>query len=179
MSEPNHDDGATPEVDEPTGDDVQAELASLRDQLQRVMADYANYQKRAQRDTQDARQLARADLIKDLLPVLDDMERALDAARSNHGEDDPLFVGMQLVHDKAMDVLGKAGLTVIDAVGKPFDPGRHAAVMQQPSEAHPPQTVLEEVQKGYAFNDRTIRPASVVVSVQEEEPPDAEPAEDA
>ena len=97
------------------------------------------------------------------------MERALDAARENHGEDHPLFQGMQLVHDKALEALGKFGLAVINAEGKSFDPDRHSALMQQPTTDHPPQTVLQDLQKGYRLNDRTIRPSSVVVAV---EPPD-------
>jgi len=157
--------------------DLQTERDDLLDRLQRVSADYANFQKRAQREKDEARHFAHAEIIKTFLPVLDDMERALEAARDNHGEDDPLFKGMQIVHDKALDILGTFGLTPIDAVGKSFDPDRHAALMQQPSEDHPPQTVLQELQKGYVLGDRTIRPSGVVVSV---EPPEdeAEPSAD-
>ena len=146
------------------------ERDDLLSRLQRVSADYVNYQKRAQRDVSEAREYANEALIKSLLPVLDDMERALDAARENHGEDDPLFQGMQLVHDKALDVLGTFGVTAIEAVGADFDPEKHAAVMQQPSDEHPPQTVLGELQRGYELKGRTIRPSSVIVSRE----PDAE-----
>ena len=165
---------APPEVD------LQAERDDLMDRLQRVSADYANFQKRTHREKQDDRQFARADVIKGLLPVLDDMERALDAAREDHGEDDPLFQGMQLVHAKALEALGKFGLTVIDAVGQSFDPDRHAALMQQPSDDAPDQTVLQELQKGYALNGRTLRPSGVVVSCQPPTPDqtDSEDAED-
>ena len=155
----------TPEA-APVEVDLQADRDDLMDRLQRVSADYANFQKRAQREKQDDRQFARADVIKGLLPVLDDMERVLDAARENHGEDDPLFQGMQLVHAKALEALGKFGLTAIDAVGQSFDPDRHAALMQQPSDDAPDQTVLQELQKGYALNGRTLRPSGVVVSCQ-------------
>ncbi|MHC4562792.1 MAG: nucleotide exchange factor GrpE [Planctomycetota bacterium] len=157
---------------------LEAERDDLLARLQRVSADYVNFQKRVQRESGESRQFAHAELIKALLPVLDDMERALEAARDNHGEDDPFFQGMQLVHDKALETLGKFGLTVIDAVGKPFDPDRHAAMMQHPTTDHPPQTVLTEVQRGYVFGDRTLRPSGVVVSVEPPTESEEQPAED-
>ena len=152
--------------------DIVAERDDLLQRLQRLSADYANYQKRAQREKTEDRTRAQAEVIKALLPVLDDMERALEAALENHGEDDPLFQGMQLVHDKALELLGGFGLTAIDAIGKSFDPDRHAAMMQQPTDEHPPQTVLQELQKGYALKDQTLRPSRVIVSVE------PQPAED-
>jgi molecular chaperone GrpE len=162
------DKAAKPKADKvPAGDDpsqARDERDDLLARLQRVSADYLNYQKRAQRDVADAREYANEGLIKSLLPVVDDMERALDAARENHGEDDPLFTGMQLVHDKALEVLGTFGVTGIEAVGADFDPEKHAAMMQQPSDEHPPQTVLQELQRGYQLKGRTIRPSSVIVS---------------
>ena len=91
---------------------LRAERDDLLARLQRVSADYLNYQKRVQRDIADAREFANAELIKSLLAVLDDMERALEAAKANHAADDPLLVGMQLVHDKAA---GDAG--AVRAVG--------------------------------------------------------------
>jgi molecular chaperone GrpE len=93
----------------------------------------------------------------------------LDAARENHGEDDPFFKGMQLVHDKTMEALGKFGCTVIQAVGEPFDPDKHAAMMQQPADEHQPQTVIQELQKGYSLHGRTLRPSGVIVAVALEE----------
>ena len=144
--------------------DVRAERDDLLDRLQRVSADYRNYQKRVQRDISQARAFANEELIKALLGVLDDMERALDAARANHSQHDPLLAGMQLVHDNALRTLGKFGLTAIEAEGKPFDPDRHAAITQQVSDEHPPGTVLKELQRGYQLKGRTIRPAGVIVS---------------
>ena len=109
--------------------------------LQRVSADYVNYQKRVQRDIDAARSFANESLIKALLAVLDDVERALEAGRAGHDENDPLLSGMELVHDKALETLDRFGLTAIEAEGKPFDPEIHSAMMQQPSDVHPPQTV--------------------------------------
>lgn len=153
----------------PAAEGPVAALTKERDdllaRLQRVSADYLNYQKRVQRDGEAARQFANKELMTSLLGVLDDMERALAAARESHDDDDPFLTGMQLVHDKAIETLGKFGLTVIHAEGKPFDPELHSAMMQQPSEDLPPQTVLTEVVRGYQLNGRTLRPAGVVVSV--------------
>ena len=172
------DEAETMEAPEPLGrtlpdDDSMARIITERDdlmeRLQRVSADYLNYQKRSQRDVAQAREFANEQLIKSLLPVLDDMERALSAAQANHPEGDPMLSGMQLVHDKTLETLGRFGLEAIEAVGKEFDPDRHSAMMQQPSDDHPPQTVLQELQKGYALKNRTIRPSAVVVS---EVPPD-------
>ncbi len=150
-------------------DDLQAERDDLFARLQRLGADYQNYQKRVQRDIAQAREFANDQLIKSLLGVLDDMERALQVARDNHGEDDPLYKGMQMAHDKALETLGGFGLSGIEATGKPFDPERHSAMMQQPSSEHPPQTVLQELQKGYQLKGRTIRPAAVIVSTEPKE----------
>ncbi len=140
--------------------DLSAQRDDLLARLQRLSADYLNYQKRAGREIDEARRFANTELVKDFLAVLDDMERALEHA----AEDDPLTEGMQLVHDKAMEILGRYGLEPVVAEGKPFDPQRHEAVMAEPSEAHETSTVLRELQRGYEFKGRVLRPAKVVVS---------------
>jgi molecular chaperone GrpE len=149
---------------------LQSERDDLFARLQRTAADYSNYQKRIQREMAEARNFANTGLITQLLSVLDDMERALEAAADNHGPDDLLLVGMQLVHDKALEVLGGFGLEIIEALGRPFDPEVHSAMLQQPSAEHPPQTVVRELQRGYKLKGRTIRPAAVVVSTEPESP---------
>jgi len=168
----------TPVADTPAGD-AMADLARERDdllaRLQRVSADYMNYQKRVQRDMEAARTFANEEIIKALLGVLDDMERALAAGRKSHDVDDPFVIGMQLVHDKALETLGKFGLVAIEAEGKPFNPELHSAMMQQPNADHPPQTVLTEVVRGYQLKGRTIRPSGVVVSKVPEPAKDPEP----
>jgi molecular chaperone GrpE len=146
-----------------TPEAVKAERDDLLARLQRVSADYLNYQKRVQREMTEGREFANTNLIRDLLAVLDDMERAMEAARENHA-DDPLLAGMQLVYEKALEVLGRYGLKRIDAEGEPFDPTCHEAMMQQPSEEHETPTVLQELQSGYELKGRVIRPARVVVS---------------
>ncbi|MHC4982475.1 MAG: nucleotide exchange factor GrpE [Planctomycetota bacterium] len=163
------------ELSEPEA--LQLERDDLLSRLQRVSADYLNYQKRVQKDIAQAREYANEELVKALLGVFDDMERALAAARENHDEDDPLLAGMQLVHDKALETMGRFGLTVIEAEGRKFDPELHSAVLQQPCDDRPPMTILQEVQKGYRLKQRTIRPSSVIVAREPEEPPAAREAE--
>jgi molecular chaperone GrpE len=149
---------------------LRAERDSLLARLQRLSADYRNYQKRVQKDVEQAREYANEELMRSLLTVLDNMERALYTARENHGEEDPLYKGMQLVHEQALATLGRFGLTVIEARGQTFDPELHAAVLQEPSEEHPPLTILREVQKGYRLKGRTLRPSAVVVATPPQPP---------
>ncbi len=146
--------------------DVAAQRDDLLARLQRVSADYLNYQKRAAREIADAREFANAELVKDLLTVLDDMERAL----AHAAEDDPLSEGMRLVHDKALEILSRYGLEPIAAEGEPFDPQRHEAMMTEPAAGYDSPTVLRELQRGYEFKGRVLRPTRVVIS--------APPAED-
>ena len=154
----------------PDAQQLQAERDDLLARLKRVSADYLNFQKRQGRAIAEARDYAVADLIKELLAVLDDMERAMAAAEANHDAADPLLAGMRLVYNKALEVLAKSGLRQIDAVGEPFDPERHEAMMQEPSDAHHEPTVLRQLQRGYELKSRVLRPARVVVSA----PPPAE-----
>ena len=164
---------------EAPAENLATERDDLLERLQRVSADYLNYQKRVGRDLDEARQFANADLIRDLLAVLDDMERALDAGRENHPPDDPLLTGMQLVYDKALEVLSRHGVTPIEAVGEPFDPNRHEAMMQQPSDECDGPTVLQDLQRGYELRGRLIRPSRVIVAMPAAEAePDAQ-ADDA
>lgn len=171
---------------QPEGAAEQAGQDDLLDRLQRVSADYLNYQKRVAREMGEARQFANAELIRDLLGALDDMERALEAARANHAADDPLLSGMQLVYDKLLEVLGRHGLERIAATDEPFDPNRHEAMMQQPAPELETPTVVEELQGGYELKGRVIRPARVIVGMppatsgegdpqgDESEPPESE-----
>ena len=145
---------------------TRAERDDYLARLQRVSADFLNFQKRAQKEISSAHEFGNTDLIKSFLPVLDDMERAMAAARAAGAKEDqdPLLKGVQLVHDKALAILQQNGLTIIEAAGKPFDPSQHQAIMHLPSGQHPPETVMQELQKGYMLKGRTIRPSSVVVS---------------
>jgi molecular chaperone GrpE len=149
---------ASPEVDELEA--LRNENEELIDTLQRLQADFDNYRKRAARD-QDAL-VARAGerLVTGLLPVLDDLERALQAAEAH--EEAKLEEGVALVHRALADLLRKEGLEEISTNGR-FDPHVHEALLSQPSEADE-GAILEVLQKGYRLGDRVLRPARVVIS---------------
>lgn len=141
-----------------------AERDALRDRLARVQADFANSRRRLEADFDGRLQYANAALIKALLPVIDNFERALavDASKTDAAS---VLKGLQLVHDQMMDVLKKQHVEIVAPTeGEPFDPNRHEAVMQQPSDKHSGHVVLQCFQRGYALHGRTLRPASVVVS---------------
>ena len=139
---------------------LQKERDELLDTLQRVQAEFDNYRKRAARDQQSLVTRAHERLVKELLPVLDDLERALEAAEAH--EEAKLEEGVELVTRSFADVLRKEGLEEIQTDGK-FDPHVHEALLSQPSEAEE-GSVLEVLQKGYRLGDRVIRPARVVIS---------------
>jgi molecular chaperone GrpE len=130
--------------------------------LQRTRADFENYQKRNQRDLAQEKRYAHTPLALDLLAALDNLDRATAAAKQA-GETGPLVQGVVMVQAQLLDVLRRHGITPIDALGKPFDPAVHQAVMQQPSDQQP-NTVLQVLEQGFMIHDRVLRPARVVVS---------------
>src|SRR5919197_4671597 len=142
---------------------VQAERDEYLNDLKRVAADFDNYRKRALRDQENLAARAHERLVKELLPVLDDLERALEAA-SEHQEA-KLEEGVRLVHRELREALAKEGLVEIETNGR-FDPHVHEALLSQPSEEDD-GAVLEVLQKGYRLGDRVLRPARVVVSQRE------------
>ncbi len=141
-----------------------AELEAERDErvadLQRVAADFDNYRKRTVREQESLVARAHERLVAKLLPVLDNLERALDAAAQH--EEIKLEEGVRLVHRELRQVLAKEGLVAVETDGK-FDPHEHEALLTQPSEAEE-GAILEVIQKGYRLGDRVLRPARVVVS---------------
>ena len=153
-----------PEPEAPAPADPAATLAAERDEYlalaQRVQADFENYRKRAVRD--QARLVAHAHerLVRELLPILDDLERALGAAAQH--EEARVIEGVKLVEQSLRSALAKEGLVEISTEG-PFDPHVHEALLTQPSEAES-GSVLEVVQRGYRLGDRVVRPARVIVS---------------
>jgi len=162
---------ATPDTDAATAvlDDLETlrTKAVERDQflglLQRTRADFENYQKRSQREVQQERRYANQSLAADLLPALDNLERATEAAKQA-GETGPLVQGVAMVQAQLLDVLRRHGITRIEALGQPFDPNLHQAVMQQPTADQPPNTVVNVLEHGFMIHDRVLRPARVVVS---------------
>jgi molecular chaperone GrpE len=149
----------------PTPDDRLAAVSAERDEYlalaQRVQADFENYRKRAVRDQERLVAHAHERLVRELLPVLDDLERALEAAAKH--EEAQLVDGVQLVERALRGALAKEGLTEIETAGQ-FDPHVHEALLTQPSADTEPGTVLEVVQRGYRLGDRVVRPARVIVS---------------
>jgi molecular chaperone GrpE len=133
------------------------------DRLQRLAAEYANYQKRMARQLDQVQQSANRDLVLDLLPVIDNFERALAAAEAE--SDFAAFRdGVQLVHDQLLAALAKHGVTRVAAQDEAFDPEHHEAVAQVPSDEHPEGRVVEVAQTGYRMHGRILRPSRVVVS---------------
>ena len=139
---------------------LERERDELVDDVKRVAADFDNYRKRALRDQEALVARAHERLVKELLPVLDDLERALEAAEEH--EEAKLEDGVRLVHRELRDAMAKEGLVEIETDGE-FDPHVHEALLTQPSE-EAEGTILQVIQKGYRLGDRVLRPARVVVS---------------
>lgn len=140
---------------------VLLERDQLKDQMLRLRADFDNYRKRTARESERLRKTAAEELIRDLLPVVDNLERAL----SHAGEPtEALAQGVEMVLKQLSDVLAARGVEVIPSEGAPFDPNVHEALSQQPSDLHPADAVMTEWMRGYRIGDTVLRPAKVVVS---------------
>ncbi|HET7619019.1 MAG TPA: nucleotide exchange factor GrpE [Vicinamibacterales bacterium] len=146
-------------------DTAREELQRQRDQfydlLLRKTAEFDNYRKRIERERQAVTEAAAADLIEDLLPVIDNFERALEAPA---GEGDVYRRGITLIHDQLLDVLRKRGVEPIEAVGHDFDPNLHEAVTYEPAPGHRDGEVIGELRRGYTLGDRLLRAAMVKVA---------------
>ncbi len=148
-------------------DELEKANAELKDQMLRRQAELENYRKRLIRDKEEAIQFSNENLIKDLLGFLDNMDRALAAAK-NGGDLDGLIKGFEMTRDQLLSTLDKNwGLKAIEAVGSEFDPSLHEACMMAVDESLDKETVLEEFQKGYTLHDRVIRPAKVKIGKPE------------
>lgn len=186
------DPGGRPPASDPTGDDGRreapaeaierlkqeltektAEAARNWDLYVRERADTENFKKRMQREKAEALRFANEGLVRDLLPVIDNLERAVDHADLG-GNGQPLIEGVRLVLQNALEVLQRHGVGRIEAAGRPFDPSRHEAVVQVPDRRREPNHVVEQYEPGYTLHDRLIRPAKVSVSSKPsvERPPD-------
>jgi len=139
----------------------QEEQEVVDDRLLRLAADFDNYKKRAARERQEYVALANERLLKELLPILDDLERALAAAELH--EEAKLEDGVRLVHRSLEQLLEREGVELIDTSG-PFDPHVHEAMLAQPSEDAESGTVIDVMQKGYKLGNRVVRPARVIVA---------------
>ena len=141
---------------------LETERDEFKSLTMRTRADFENYQKRATREAAQERRYAHGPLALDLLPILDNLDRAVAAAKQA-GEVGPLVQGVGMVQSQYLDALKRHGITRIEAQDQPFDPNLHQAVMQQPSE-QPANTVLQVLEQGYMLHDRVLRPARVIVS---------------
>jgi molecular chaperone GrpE len=138
-----------------------------KDQLLRKAAEFENYKRRTEAEYASLIRSASEGLLLALLPVVDDFDRTLKAARGNT-DADPLLRGIELVRAKLAKVLEAQGCSAFDSAGKPFDVNLHDALLSLPRADVPPHTVIEEVEKGYMLNDRVLRHAKVVVSAEQE-----------
>jgi molecular chaperone GrpE len=144
-----------------TDDALRAENQQLKDRVLRTLADFENFRKRTDREKADFFRYATGALMKDILPVLDNFDRALDHA----AEGDEFHKGVLLIYKQLFDLLEKAGLRTIDESNVAFDPNIHEAVVREENESLPSHTVAAVLQKGYFLHDRLLRPALVKVAV--------------
>ncbi|HEY8079361.1 MAG TPA: nucleotide exchange factor GrpE [Labilithrix sp.] len=152
---------------------ARAEAAKHKENWMRSAADFDNFRKRARRELEDARKGGREELLKELLPVFDNLERAVQSAQA---ATDPKAVanGLAMVLRQFADSLGRIGIQKVPSVGKQFDPGVHEAIQQVETDEHPPGTIVAEVQPGYVQGDRLVRAAMVVVAKPKPKTDDAE-----
>jgi len=139
------------------------ERDEFKDLAQRIRAEFENYQKRNRQEREQERKYWHRPLALDLLPVLDNLQRAI-AAGKEAGESSPLVQGVAMVESQLLEALKRHGITPIDAAGKPFDPNLHQAVMQKAAPHVEPNTVVQVLETGFMHHDRVLRPAKVIVS---------------
>ncbi len=144
-------------------DAAEQENIDWQDKFLRAKADYQNLQKRAAEEQRNAIRYANGDFARSLVQVLDDFERTIEAAEEAP-EADSIMSGVKLVHEKLLKLLSDHHVEPIEALGQPFDPHLHEALMQEPCETLPPDSVIREIERGYKLYDRVLRPARVVIS---------------
>ena len=144
-------------------EEAKAQASENYDRFLRLYAEFDNYRKRVAREKAELVRYGNEELLKELLPVLDNLERALEHAKKG-GDPKAIVEGVELILDQFQAVLKRFGVETIRAIGERFDPERHEAVGEQEAEGAEPGEVILEVQKGYMLNDRLLRPAKVVVA---------------
>ena len=156
---------ATEESPQPAvgSDEVRRQRDEYYDLLLRKTAEFDNYRKRTDRERLSFAQLAASDLIKELLPLVDDMERALKADAAGEGTE-AYRRGVELIYRQLMDILRKRGVRPIEAVGADFDPSYHQAVAYEPADGQRDGEIIEEFRRGYMLGDRLLRPSMVKVA---------------
>jgi molecular chaperone GrpE len=141
---------------------LQKERDGYKEQFLRAVADFDNYRKRIERERREFSEYAASEVLLELLPIIDNFERALQAPAA--GDTEAFKRGIELIHKQMLELLRKRGVTHIDARGSDFDPNVHQAVIHEPSDAHREGEVMEELQRGYKLGDRLLRPAMVKVA---------------
>ena len=143
---------------------AEKEAGENYDRFLRISAEFENYKKRKDREAADFRKYANETLVKELLPVVDNLERAMETSVDHEDAVSCILEGVDMTLKEIFKVLEKFAVKAVDAVGNEFDPTYHQAVMQEASDTHPDNTVTKELQKGYTIHDRLLRPAMVVVA---------------
>jgi len=143
--------------------ELEKQAAQLKDQLLRKAAEFDNYKRRTENDFSSLTKFAAENIITQLVPVLDDINRSLKSGKENSGNDS-FYKGIEMIYAKFLKVLESQGLKAMDVLGKEFNVDVHDALMQMPRTDVPPHTVIEEVEKGYTLFDKVIRHAKVIVS---------------
>lgn len=165
-SESTHTEAGPPIVEETPEariERISSELDEAKDRALRSQAELENYRKRVTRQLQEELRYANVPLIRDLLPVWDNMGRAIEAAENTH-ETASLLEGFKMVAEQLQGVLQRHHCKRIEALDQPFDPHQHEAICQQPCDWRPANTVMEVVQTGFLLHDRVVRPSQVIVS---------------
>jgi molecular chaperone GrpE len=148
---------------------LRGELAALQEQMVRLQADFDNFRRRTLKEREEAHQYGHENLVKDLLPTVDNLDRAIEHARTSDGGDfESMLQGVELVQRELLGALALHGMSEIEAGNVPFDPNVHEAMAQREDDSVPVNTVVEVLQKGYRLRDRLLRPARVIVSTQAE-----------
>jgi molecular chaperone GrpE len=142
--------------------ELEREKAALLDRLRRTAAEFENYRKRVDRERRELSEYAASDVLLEMLPIVDNFERALQAPPGPEG--DAFRKGVELIHKQMLDLLRKRGVTPIEAVGAEFDPRFHQAVIHEASVEHREGEVMQELQRGYMLGERLLRPAMVKVA---------------
>jgi len=142
---------------------LQGDIERFRDHALRTQADFDNFRKRAAREKDDAIKYANASFLDRLIPILDNFELGLNAARGS-AADSPILAGMDMVSKQLFDFLASCGVEAVNAKGQPFDPNLHEAVAQEESATVADGVVIRQLRKGYKLRDRLLRPSTVVVS---------------
>ncbi len=171
---------AQDQSEEKSSDPLEAlrnELQEAKDRALRSHAELENYRKRVARQMQDERRYAQVPLIRDLLPVLDNLDRAIAAAEKTH-DATSLLDGVKIVGGQLEDILARHDCVKIDALNQAFDPHLHEAISQVPSADHPANSVMQVAQTGFRVHDRVVRPSQVIVAAAAAEETPNEPSTD-